>query len=682
MIVGFDLQPLVQGASGGIVQWLGGIIRAYATRFPGDRILLFEPEDFSSDLSEYPSIEVIRAPRNKLHALEGEILSTRSADVLIRSYPDVSHPGFPMERQIAVIPDLQHAERPEFFSPEILRARRLAFGRLLSEAGAVGTMTEFSRKSILRYPWTACGDIFLMPPALDPAFAECATQNPRANFRPSPSFDGISQFFFMPANPWPHKNHRRLFEAFGRARPHLPAGTGLVLTGAGEGWAQLISGYEHLPIRHLGYLARADLADVYRRSLALAFFSLYEGFGMPLLEAFHFGTPVVCSNIPPLVDVGGNAVLSCAPDDVSAMADLMVRVATDSSMREELVARGKDRVRHFSWERSADALRDAILRVRERSEGHQRVISSARSGRRFSIIIDPALGGSVDAAVKAVVAQGHGDWELLVPASPHAKTDLTGDPRLRVIVTNDFNCAARAALALAQATGDARIYLRPDCILRPEALARIAMCFDGDPACDIVAASTIGTNPSGELVASWAMPIGLDDEPPPGQLDQRTFAFERNLMSHLGGDFRSMRPVVAWSRRIEGLGAEFDRNARFMFDGDYWLRLLEAGGNLSVIDEPVAEIRLADDFASARLWYKVMRDYVALARRRRLRLDPAFFLLLSHRQFGSDPSLSGAWRGLPAVLGWCRYRMYRGRPKLLAGIDRARNRLLGRNKSS
>ena len=169
MIIGFDLQPLVQGESGGIVQWLGGIIGAYATRFPGDRILLFEPDDFSFALPPHPSIERIRAPRNRLHALEAEVLRSRSADVLVRSYPDVSHPDFPMQRQIVVIPDLQHAERPEFFSPETLRARRLAFGRLLSEAGAVGTMTQFSRASIVRYPWTACDDIFLMPPALDPA---------------------------------------------------------------------------------------------------------------------------------------------------------------------------------------------------------------------------------------------------------------------------------------------------------------------------------------------------------------------------------------------------------------------------------------------------------------------------------------------------------------------------------
>ena len=111
-----------------------------------------------------------------------------------------------------------------------------------------------------------------------------------------------------------------------------------------------------------------------------------------------------------------------------------------------------------------------------------------------------------------------------------------------------------------------------------------------------------------------------------------------------------------------------------MLDGDFWLRLLKAGGNLAIVGETVAEIRLTGDFAAARLWYRVMRDYVPVARRLGVRLSPDFFRLLAHRELGLDPSAGGAWRGVPAALGRCRYAAYLGSLKLAAGIDRVRTK--------
>ncbi len=391
-----------------------GVILAYAGQFPEDQILLFDPDDFSLELPRCPSVERITATRHALHAVESDVLRTRSVDVLIRTYPTVTHPIFPMERQIVVVPDMQFSDRPEFADAEILRHRRLAFGRLLSEVGAVATMTEFARASILHYPWTICSDIFLMPPAVDPDIVAAAPEGLDTNTKWEEEVQGFSRFFFMPANSWPSKNHRRLFEAFALAQARLPAGTGLVLTGAGDEWPKLLSGFEHLPIQHLGYLSRRDVAHLYRRAMALVFFTNYEGFGMPLLEAFHFGTPVVCSNIAALAEVGKDAVLSCAPDDVPAMADRMVRIIANSDLRQFLVERGKERLKNFSWNKSAQALHDAVHRVEVRARVGRPAAPSAGFGGRVSVILDADHGGAVTPAVQAVLSQSHLDWELLV----------------------------------------------------------------------------------------------------------------------------------------------------------------------------------------------------------------------------------------------------------------------------
>ena len=318
----------------------------------------------------------------------------------------------------------------------------------------------------------------------------------------------FSGFFFMPANSWPNKNHRRLFEAFALARPRLPAGTGLVLTGAGSEWPKLLSGLDHLPIRHLGYVSRPDVARLYRRARALVFFSSYEGFGMPLLEAFHFGTPVVCSDIPALAEVGKDAVLSCAPDDVPAMSEQMVRIIADFSLRQVLVERGKERLRNFNWEHSAKALHDAIRRVEANARAGRRVSLGGSFGGRISVIVDASHGGPADAATKAILGQSHRDWELIVVSTDRYRPNgLPDDSRIRFVIDDDSNAAERGSHALALATGDARIYLRPDCILGKDALAQIAARFRQDPASDIIACATVGTDRRRDVVSDWSMPL-------------------------------------------------------------------------------------------------------------------------------------------------------------------------------
>lgn len=658
MIVGFDLQPLVRGAGGGINQWLGGVVRAYVTAYPEDRVLLFEPDDFSFDWARFSSVERLRGARHSLHRLEHEVLRSRPIDVLVRSYPAIHDPGFPPARQIVVIPDIQHADHPGFFSPTVLRVRRLAFGGILSEVGAVATMTEFSRESILRYPWTACRDVFLMPPAVDLDLVAATDEGSEPDVAEA-AIAAFSGYFFMPANPWPHKNHRRLFEAFALARPRLPAGTGLVLTGAGDDWAQILSGFEDLPIRHLGYLPRASVARLYRRALALVFFSLYEGFGMPLLEAFHFGAPVLCSDIPALTEVGKNAVLSCSPEDVPAMAENMVRIAADAGARRGLVERGRERLRDFGWKSSAEALHAAVRRVDARARGSLPIVATGRFDGRISVIIDASHRGPVDAAVEAVVRQSHQDWELLVVSSSRRRPrHLPEDSRIRRLVDTDSNAALRGTKALASASGDVRMYLRPDCILDEHALARIAARFRENPACDLVAGATVGADPLGKIVARWSMPPvsparALED---PWSLP--TFQFESSLLACIGGDFRGMRPVVAWRRRIADLEPGLDPSLASGFDAEYWLRLSDAGAAIAAVEERLATIRVTADAGSARYWYRVMRDCKAIAERRKLKIDERFFGFLHHRRLGLEPWAAPAPRWLPSLLGRRDHRIY------------------------
>jgi alpha-1,3-rhamnosyl/mannosyltransferase len=109
-------------------------------------------------------------------------------------------------------------------------------------------------------------------------------------------------------------------------------------------------------VRLLGFVDEADLPALYRNAALFAFPSLYEGFGLPVLEAMACGVPVVCSNGSSLPEVAGDAALLVDPLDADGLAEAMARVLEDADLRWEMVARGEEQAARFTWERAAGQL--------------------------------------------------------------------------------------------------------------------------------------------------------------------------------------------------------------------------------------------------------------------------------------------------------------------------------------
>jgi glycosyltransferase involved in cell wall biosynthesis len=152
---------------------------------------------------------------------------------------------------------------------------------------------------------------------------------------------------------------RALIEAFGRVQHELPHD--LVITGGA--WLidvpfdDLLSEYGIAGrVRRLGAVPKNDLIALYNAADAFVFPSRYEGFGIPPLEAFACGCPVVSSNATSLPEVVGDAALTFDPLDVRALAAHLKAVATDRELRERLVRAGYNRVQQFSYRRAAQEL--------------------------------------------------------------------------------------------------------------------------------------------------------------------------------------------------------------------------------------------------------------------------------------------------------------------------------------
>ena len=233
--------------------------------------------------------------------------------------------------------DLQHEEHPEFFSRTQLLYRRHFYRRPLLQSDIVITISEHARRTILdRYALDA-ERVRAIHLAVDHE-TFVPDDRPREGF------------LLYPANAWPHKNHARLFEALALARRERPE-LRLVLTGAGHEKLTLPHGVESR-----GHVPLAALVDLYRSAAAVVYPSLYEGFGMPCLEAMACGAPVAASNVASLPEVCGDAAVYLDPTSVESIADAIRRVLDDPPPD------GIEQAAKFTWDACARA-HDEVYRA-------------------------------------------------------------------------------------------------------------------------------------------------------------------------------------------------------------------------------------------------------------------------------------------------------------------------------
>ena len=113
----------------------------------------------------------------------------------------------------------------------------------------------------------------------------------------------------------------------------------------------------------LNYVSDEQLAKITASAYALVYPSLFEGFGLPILEAMQAGTPVICSNTSSMPEAAGDAALFADPNSPDSIAKLMLAVYKDESLRDELVQKGKLRAAEFSWDKTAELVWNAILKT-------------------------------------------------------------------------------------------------------------------------------------------------------------------------------------------------------------------------------------------------------------------------------------------------------------------------------
>ena len=293
--------------------------------------------------------------------------------VLRRERPDVYHaphyvlpPAVPC-RSVVTIHDCIHLMFPQYLPNKAAYAyARASMWAAVKRSTRILTVSEASKRDILHFFNVAPEKIVVAYNAIDDHFWLTPPDEEVARVRERYQLD--HQFVLYVGNIKPHKNLVRLIEAFDELRRTGPEELKLLIIGDEisklPSLRRAVHRHKlHKHVRFLGFVSDGTLRILYRLASLFVFPSLYEGFGLPPLEAMASGTPVVASNQSSLPEVTGDAAVLVDPYDVASIVDGMRRVLTDPVLAADLRRRGPARAREFSWARSVEKTRAVYEQV-------------------------------------------------------------------------------------------------------------------------------------------------------------------------------------------------------------------------------------------------------------------------------------------------------------------------------
>jgi glycosyltransferase involved in cell wall biosynthesis len=262
--------------------------------------------------------------------------------------------------------DLQHVHLPEFFTSFRRRRRELEYGAFCRRATMVAVTSEWVRRDVIDHfglPEEQVAVVPWAPPTLAyeaPDEAALTSASKRLELPP--------RFLFYPALAWPHKNHLALFRALARLRDEEGLTVSLVCTGGDQPYAAELLNQRRVlgldeQVRWLGFVPPADLRALFELCDGVVVPTLFEAASGPVWEAFVAGAPVACSNVTSLPAQVGDAAIVFHPHDEAALVDAVRRLWLDDALRRDLTRRGRERVRTFTWERTAKHFRAHYRRI-------------------------------------------------------------------------------------------------------------------------------------------------------------------------------------------------------------------------------------------------------------------------------------------------------------------------------
>lgn len=357
----------------GIGRFTHEVSRRLVERRPADEFLFLFDRPFSDEFCYSPQVTPLVVPPPSRHPVLWYLwfewavpyfLNKHKADLLVSMDNYCSLRA--KQPTVMVTHDIAHIHYPHQIPTLVRHYYNYYVPRYLERADQVVTVSEFCRQDIHNHYGTALSKIGVSCNAAADHFQPLSDQEV-AQVKSEYS-DGQAYFFYLGAL-HPRKNIARLIAAFDQFKASTAAPVKLLIGGR-FAWqtGDIQQAYDAAIHQHdivfLGYIADENLPRLIGGALALAYVSLFEGFGVPLLEAMKAGVPVLTSDVSSMPEVAGEAALLVDPENTNAIAHSLARLYQEEQLRRDLIEKGFKQCQTYSWEMATDAIELAIEKLK------------------------------------------------------------------------------------------------------------------------------------------------------------------------------------------------------------------------------------------------------------------------------------------------------------------------------
>lgn len=422
MIIAIDVTPVLPGGeNGGMKQLLWQLLKGFEKRAAADRFILLTSHKNDHIFGEFSGRRferfcLVKDSKNERRLWQRIVdklfvgkfklfnpqssLKKKGVSVLFCPFaaPTFSEIGIPT---VSIIADLQHIYYPSFFSKQELNIRNYFYDQVKKKVDIIVAISSYTRETVIENLKLSPEKVFAVPIAIQsrltippPASAQRILEKHRLAGK---------TYCIYPANFWPHKNHKLLLMAFNMFQNKYPRlDLHLVLTGekiAGD--EVLSSAVEGMGIgdrvHFTGYLPEKELAAIWHCSHFLVFPGLFEGFGIPLVEAMRCKKPILASHATSIPEVAGDAAVYFDPKKPDEMVNAFYRIMTDRKLYDSLVKKGQKHLKKYDFEKMVDRYLHILHTAGEKKQEKNQVIVSGIfndgwAGEKIQVVFDRSRG--------------------------------------------------------------------------------------------------------------------------------------------------------------------------------------------------------------------------------------------------------------------------------------------------
>lgn len=556
MKIGINITDLIPGKIGGMETYMRSLIHY----FP----LISDKDDFY--IVGYSSI-LKTFTENNIHKIIVKVSKSREQQslllkkVIIDNQFDVWFSPLlildPLDCPVPsafTIPDMQHEYYPDYFDANTLHWRNKYFQLSANKADILFTLSNNSRSDIIRF-------LEINPKKVKAIHLD----SPVWINKKQPVVSGRlgrkikSKYLFYPANTWPHKNHLRLLEAFNRIKDKIK-NVNLLFSGYPHEADEAIRNFiheNHLKnrVHFLGYVKREEISLIYQNALGLIFPSLFEGFGIPILEAFRLGCPVLCANNTCIPEIAGDAALYFDGLSVSEISNSILGFISDSKLRERLITNGYRRAKMFSYKVTSEKTLKYLKSIAQ----NKKVVKKINIKFPKISVITPSYnqGKYIEKTIKSILDQKYPNLEYIVVDGGSSDNTLRVlkkySSNILWISEKDNGQTDAINKGIKMSTGKIIAYLNSDDVYEPGSLFTVANYFMDNPEAMLVYGKGKHIDKNGKYIEDY----------PNKPTD----------FVGLHGTCSICQPTVFWRRELMEEIGYFDISLKYAMDYDYWIRV-------------------------------------------------------------------------------------------------------------